>query len=64
MKAASCEQAKARGRETASDVRTHTTSLERCMRALPYRCHPESAALTAGLPLLDAAERQVDEACR
>jgi hypothetical protein len=62
--AASCEQAKARWRETATDVRTHTTSLERCMRALPYRCHPESAALAAVLPLLDAAERQVDEACR
>ena len=63
-KAASCERAKAHWRETASDVRTHTTALERCLRALPYRCHPESAALAAVLPLLDEAERQVDEACR
>lgn len=63
-KAASCERTKAHWRETASDARTHTTALERCLRALPYRCHPESAALAAVLPLLDEAERQVDEACR
>jgi hypothetical protein len=60
----SCEQAKARWRETASDVRTHTVALERCFRALPYRCHPESTALAAALPLLDEAERQVEETCR
>jgi hypothetical protein len=63
-KAASCDRAKARWREVASDVRTHTTSLERCLRALPYRCHPESAALAAVLPMLDEAERQVEATCR
>jgi hypothetical protein len=45
-------------------VRKHTNDLGRCLRALPYRCRPESAALAAVLPLLDEAERQVDEACR
>jgi hypothetical protein len=64
VKAAACDRAKARWREVASDVRTHTTSLERCFRALPYRCHPESAALAAVLPLLDEAERQVEATCR
>jgi hypothetical protein len=63
-KAASCEQAKARWRDVASDVRSHSADLERCLRALPYRCHPESAALAAVLPLFDEAERQVDAACR
>jgi hypothetical protein len=62
--ATSCEHAKARWREIASEVRTHVRALERCMRVLPYRCHPESASLAAVLPQLDEAERQVDEACR
>jgi hypothetical protein len=63
-KAAACEQAAARWREMAGDVRTHMAALERCIGALRYRCQPESAALAAALPLLDEAERQADVACR
>lgn len=60
----SCEQAKARWREIAGDVKSATVALERCFRALPYHCHPESTALAALLPALDEAERQADAACR
>jgi hypothetical protein len=60
----SCDQAKARWKQIAGDVRADTAALERCFRALPYHCRAETAALAALLPALDEAERQADEACR
>jgi hypothetical protein len=45
--------------------RAHTHDrLERCLRALPYRCPPGERGPRGRAPLLDEAERQVDEACR
>jgi hypothetical protein len=60
----SCEQAKARWRQIAGDVKAEAAALARCFRALPYHCRAESAALAALLPALDEAERQADVACR
>ena len=61
---APCERARERWRDAAAEVSDRMAALGRCLEALGYRCGRERVALDPALVALDAAEREVEAACR